>query len=326
MSDTGPTRRPRLNGADDTSTQSTGLLRNWLRALRGKPESSWRDTIEELIEDSDEPEPSIQLHERMLLRNILRLQDTTAIDVMVPRADILGVDISTPLPDVLRILSEKAHSRVPVYRETLDDVVGLVHIRDVLAAQDPTSDAMAGETPEGRLLQGEEVSADQKTGLGDILRDILIVAPSMPVLDLLLEMRQRRQHMALVVDEFGGIDGLITIEDLIEEIVGEIQDEHEIDETPRLDERPDGSFLADARLPIELFEEQVAPVLEEDERDDVDTLGGLVFALAGRVPARGELLRHDAGLEFEVIDADSRRIKRLRVRRLPPDDPPEASG
>ena len=306
MTDTGPTRRPRINGADDTSAASStpGLFRNWLRGLRGKPESSWRDTIEELIEDGDEPEPSIQLHERMLLRNILRLQDTTAIDVMVPRADILAVDIVTPLPDVLRLLSEKAHSRVPVYRETLDDVVGMVHIRDVLSAK-----AALGE-PSAEGAEGD----GSAFGLRDILRDILIVAPSMPVLDLLLEMRQRRQHMALVVDEFGGIDGLITIEDLIEEIVGEIQDEHEIDEAPRLDERPDGSFLADARLPIETFEERVTPVLGDDERDDIDTLGGLVFTIAGRVPARGEVLRHDAGLEFEVIDADPRRIKRLRIR------------
>ncbi|NBC31483.1 MAG: CBS domain-containing protein [Alphaproteobacteria bacterium] len=306
MTDNGPTRRPRTNGADDTpSTQSHGLFRTWLRGLRGKTESSWRDTIEELIEERDEPEPSMQLHERMLLRNILRLQDTTAIDVMVPRADIVAVDISTSLPEVLRVLSEKAHSRVPVYRETLDDVVGMVHIRDVLSVRSP-----------GAAGDGEDEDAAGATCLRDILRDILIVAPSMPVLDMLLEMRQRRQHMALVVDEFGGIDGLITIEDLIEEIVGEIQDEHEIDETPRLDERPDGTFLADARLPIEDFEKRVTPVLEDNERDDIDTLGGLVFTIAGRVPARGELLRHKSGLEFEVIDADSRRIKRLRVRRV----------
>lgn len=317
MTDTGPTRRPRVNGADDTSTTpSQGLFRTWLKGLRGKAEPSWRDTIEELIEEGDEPELSIQLHERMLLRNILRLQDTTAIDVMVPRADILAVDIATTLSETLRILSEKAHSRVPVYRESLDDVVGLVHIRDVLAAQTSGGN--------GASDQGEDEG--RETGLRDLLRDILIVAPSMPVLDLLLEMRQRRQHMALVVDEFGGIDGLITIEDLIEEIVGEIQDEHEIDEAPRLDERPDGTFLADARLPIETFEQRVATVLDDGERDDIDTLGGLVFTIAGRVPARGELLRHKSGLEFEVIDADSRRIKRLRVRRVPLEDQPEESS
>lgn len=313
MSDTGPTRRPRTNGAEETATPSPGLFRNWLRGLRGKNESSWRDTIEELIEERDEPEPSIQLHERMLLRNILRLQDTTAIDVMVPRADIVAVDIATPLPDVLGVLSEKAHSRVPVYRETLDDVVGMVHIRDVLAAR-----------PRAEAAGDDAAATEEDVGLRDILRDLLIVAPSMPVLDLLLEMRQRRQHMALVVDEFGGIDGLITIEDLIEEIVGEIQDEHEIDEAPRLDERPDGTFLADARLPIETFEERVSPILEDDERDDIDTLGGLVFTIAGRVPARGELLRHKSGYEFEVIDADSRRIKRLRVRRVAQDEQPDA--
>jgi len=143
------------------------------------------------------------------------------------------------------------------------------------------------------------------------------VAPSMPVLDLLLQMRQSRQHMALVVDEFGGIDGLVTIEDLVEEIVGEIEDEHDEEEAPMLVTRPDGTLLADAGLSIDEFLNEVGPVLNEEEQEDFDTLGGLVFSLAGRVPSRGELLKHYSGMEFEVIAADPRRIKRLRVRNLP---------
>jgi magnesium and cobalt transporter len=140
----------------------------------------------------------------------------------------------------------------------------------------------------------------------------------MRVLDLLLQLRLSRQHLALVVDEFGGIDGLITIEDLVEQIVGEIEDEHDIAEGPKLLPRPDGTMVADARATIEEFEQQVGPVLTEEERDaDVDTLGGLVFNLAGRVPSRGELVTHPSGISFEVIDADPRRIRRLRLRNLP---------
>jgi CBS domain containing-hemolysin-like protein len=140
----------------------------------------------------------------------------------------------------------------------------------------------------------------------------------MPVLDLLLQMRQTRQHMALVIDEFGGIDGLVTIEDLVEEIVGEIEDEHDDETEPGMIERPDGTLLVDARVPIAAFEERVGSLLEEDERADIDTVGGLVMSVAGRVPGRGELLVHPSGLEFEVVDADPRRVKRVRVRNVPP--------
>jgi CBS domain containing-hemolysin-like protein len=151
-----------------------------------------------------------------------------------------------------------------------------------------------------------------------MIRKVLVVAPSLPVFDLLVQMRQSRTHIAMVVDEFGGIDGLVTIEDVIEEIVGDIEDEHDVDDTPVTIERPDGSIIADARIPIEAFEEQHGTRLRHNGNDeDVDTLGGLVFTLAGRVPRRGEVIPHPGGLEFEVLDADPRRIKRLRVRGLP---------
>jgi len=216
---------------------------------------------------------------------------------MVPRADIVSIDITAGLDEVVEAMSTGGHARLPVYRDNLDDVVGIVHIKDVL-----------------RYAKGREAF-----DINRILRTVLVVVPSMRALDLLLEMRQSRVHMALVVDEYGGVDGLITIEDLIEEIVGEIEDEHDVAEGPKLQPRPDGSIIADARAEIEEFEEMVGPVLSDEERaEDIDTLGGLVFYLADRVPARGELIVHpQSGISFEVMEADPRRIKRLRVRNLP---------
>lgn len=296
--------RPRADGADNDQQQSgqaeVGLFRNWLRAaLRGKPDNSWRETIEELIEDNGEAQAEAADHERVLLGNILRLKDLTAYDIMVPRADIIACDIETSIPDFMSVLTEHAHSRVPVYRETLDDTVGFVHIKDVMA----------------HLAKGGDFQ------LSELVREVPIIAPSIPVLDLLLEMRQQRQHLALVIDEFGGIDGLITIEDLVEEIVGEIQDEHDMDDEPAMVEAADGSILADARLPLAEFEAKVGPLVDDGDREDIDTLGGLVFSIAGRIPARGEVLRHETGLEFEVVEADPRHIKKLRVRPAAPADP-----
>ena len=307
MTDSSSSRRPRTGGAEQPNT-SRGLFRAWLKtALRSKGEGNWRETIEELIEENGEAEAggeAVAGHERMLLGNILRLRDLTAYDIMVPRADIVAIDVGTPLADTLSLLARKAHSRVPVYREKLDDILGMIHVKDVMPYI-------------AERLTRQDADEVEEKALGDFLRDVLIIAPSMRVLDLLLEMRQKRQHMALVVDEFGGIDGLITIEDMIEEIVGEIADEHDNEIAPQLIERPDGTFLADARLPIEEFEARFGKVLDDNERDDIDTLGGLVFALAGRIPARGELLRHPAGFEFEVAEADPRRIGRLRIRQVP---------
>jgi len=275
-------------------------LRNWLRSLRRgrNGEASLRDAIEELIEESEnEPDAAlIGRDESSLLLNILKFGDLTAYDIMVPRADIIAVPVDIELAALVRALVSQGHSRLPVFRETLDDVVGMVHIKDVLAC----------------------VAGDRDYALSSLTREVLFVAPSMRVLDLLLQMRLSRVHMALVVDEFGGIDGLITIEDVVEQIVGEIEDEHDVAEAPKLVPRPDGTLIADARTPIEEFEARVGPVLTAEEREqDIDTLAGLVVSLTGRLPSRGELISHPSGLAFEVLDADPRRIKRLRVRNLP---------
>ncbi|HJT07588.1 MAG TPA: hemolysin family protein [Stellaceae bacterium] len=282
-------------------------LRNWLRQLR-RPrngETSLRESLEELIEEHQEEEP-IDPHERTLLTNILKLHELNAADIMVPRIDIIAIEVETPFAEAVKQMVEHGHSRVPLYRETLDDVIGIAHIKDMLPY-----------AADGRSVP-----------LAKIARKVLFAAPSMPVLDLLLQMRLSRVHMALVVDEFGGIDGLVTIEDVIEEIVGEIEDEHDDADQPKLIERPDGTLIADARTPIEALQVRVAaPLLEPDQEESIGTLGGLVGALAGRVPNRGDVLRHPAGIEFEVLDADPRRVKRLRVRGLAPAvTPPAADG
>jgi CBS domain containing-hemolysin-like protein len=287
---------------------------NWLRGLFGsKNAESLRETIEEIIgaaqeiDDQTEGPVVISGDERVMLGNILKLRHLTAYDVMVPRADIVSVELGMPIDDLIEKMIRAGHSRLPVYRETLDEVIGIVHIKDLL----------------------EYVKRARPFDLADIVRRVLVVAPSMRVLDLLFEMRLSRVHMAMVVDEFGGIDGLITIEDLVEEIVGEIEDEHDVSEVPKLEMTPDGTMIADARATIEDFEALVGPVLSEEEREeDIDTLGGLLFSLAGRVPSRGELVEHsDSGISFEVLEADPRRVKRLRLRNLPKRiDEPEEDG
>jgi CBS domain containing-hemolysin-like protein len=206
------------------------------------------------------------------------------------------------LPEVIELMTKMGHSRLPVYRETLDDAIGMVHIKDVLA------------------WRGE----DAAFRLAKIMRRVLFVAPSMEVLELLLEMRAKRSHMALVVDEFGGVDGLLTIEDVVEEIVGEIEDEHDRDLEPNLVLRADGTIDVDARAPVEVLEEKFGHKLSDEEREEIDTLGGLVVSLAGRVPIRGELIAHPSGVEFEVLEADPRRIRRLRFRCPPGAEAAEA--
>ena len=282
-------------------TVTSGLLGR-IRQLGRKPEPSLRDSIAELVQEAADAVhqpgvlPELDRQERALIANVLRLRGTTADDVMIPRADIVAMRADVTLEQALEQIRTEGHSRLPVYRDQLDEIAGMVHIKDVYAY----------------------VGRPEAFRLESILRRPLMVAPQLPVLDLLLQMRQARMHLALVVDEYGGIDGLVTIEDLVETITGDISDEHDEVAGPLLTERADGSLDLDARLTVEAFERRLGPVLTEDERDaDIDTVGGLVFTLAGRVPARGEVLSHSSGFEFRVLDADARRIRRLRVRRTP---------
>jgi magnesium and cobalt transporter len=300
--DGGPS--PPKSNSDSSDNSRRGVWRSFWRRLR-RPrngEATLRETIEELIEHSQPGEETAVAAERALLSNILKLRDVTVEDVSVPRADIVAVEAGTPLLQVIDEMSRTHHSRLPVYRDHLDDVIGMVHVKDVLPF------ARAVEPPP----------------LESLLRKVLFVAPSMRPLDLLLQMRLARIHISLVVDEYGGIDGLVTIEDLVEEIVGDIEDEHDVAEAPRLTLRVDGTMIADARTTLEAFESRVGRVLRPEEREEVDTLGGLVSGLVGRVPGRGEIIPHPSGLEFEVLEADPRRIRRLRIRNVPV--PPTAAA
>jgi magnesium and cobalt transporter len=268
--------------------------------FRGRTEPTLRESIAELVQEAaDAPingdiAPELDRQERALIANVLRLRGKQADDVMIPRPDIVAMRADITFDEALAQFRAEGHSRLPVYRESLDDIVGMVHVKDVF----------------GYVGRAEEFALEK------ILRRPLMVAPQIPVLDLLLQMRQAHMHLALVVDEYGGIDGLVTIEDLVEEIVGDISDEHDEAEIPMWTERTDGTIDVDARLPIDDFEHRLGPVLTEDEREaDIDTVGGLVMTLAGRVPARSEVIPHSSGVEFRVIDADVRRVRRLRIRR-----------
>lgn len=251
-------------------------------------------------EAAAQADPRRNAASRARLRNVAAFERLRVDDVMVPRADIVALDVSSSLAEAAEIFSEAAHSRLPVYRETLDDPVGMVHIKDVV-----------------RHLAsgGNGAPLEEKRILDMIKRPVLYAPPSMPAADLLLRMQSRRVHMALVVDEYGGTDGLVTLEDLVEEIIGDIEDEHSQRGAPGVRQRGAQIWDADARAPIEDLERFTGRALElADMTEEVDTLGGLLFTLAGRVPERGEVIRHPAGLDFEVVDADPRRIRRLVVR------------
>ncbi|BAJ80750.1 HlyC/CorC family transporter [Acidiphilium multivorum] len=273
-----------------------------LSKMREQPDL--RQQIGELMEEAaaeaggEEGGTGLDRQERALIANVLRLRGITADDVMIPRADIVAMRADVTLDQAIDQIRREGHSRMPVFGEHLDDILGMVHIKDVVG--------YTGR-PEAFSLRA-------------ILRRPLMVAPQIPVLDLLLQMRQRRTHLALVIDEYGGVDGLVTIEDLVETIVGDIDDEHDEIEGPLMIDRDDGAVDLNARLPVEDFTTRFGDFLTEEEKEaDLDTVGGLVFTLAGRVPTRGEIISHPAGIEFLILDADARRIRRLRARRIAPE-------
>ena len=255
-----------------------------------------REELTDLIETSIKETVAFDNHESALLQNMLGLRDITAEDVMVPRADINAIDLSDSSQENFQKIVSTQHSRVPAFHESMDKVAGFLHMKDLME----------------RLATGE-FQADKPFDLTPLLRPVLFVSPSIRLLDLLHEMRLKRQHLALVVDEYGGVDGLITIEDLVEEIVGEIEDEHDFSTLPQFEVFDDGTAIAEARLEIGALEILTGSLLDKDEEDEIDTIGGLVLSLAGHVPSRGEVITHPSGIEFEVLEGDPRQIKKLRI-------------
>ncbi len=337
--------RERADRPEGLGQSLSSFFRGVFRARNG--DNGLRDTLDELIEEREESDLPITDHERVLLSNILHLRDLTIEDIMVPRADIVAIDVDVSLQDAVERMAACGHSRLPVYRDTLDNALGMIHIKDLvprlcappappaakaagggggLHPAKPAEPKSATKPAEAKpaakpVAKAASVVPGRGNRLEDSVREILFASPSARVLDTLLDMRLKRIHMALIVDEYGGIDGLVTIEDLVEQIVGEIEDEHDTGHDPQLITLPDGTLEADARLDLEDFEEQVGELFTEEERTEIDTLGGLVFRIAGRVPSRGELILREGGPEFEVIDADPRRIRRLRIRGVPvPED------
>ncbi len=292
-----------------------------LRAVFGWKQGSIRADLEVVLEAAHSKETGFSPEESTMLRNILGLRARRVDDVMIPRADIVSVQRDIALGDLVRVFEGAAHSRLVVYNESLDDPVGMVHIRDVIgdmvrrAAIDPKAKSRRKKPfPAGLDLKAIDLSVTLASAR--IIREILFVPPSMPALDLLAKMQTTRIHLALVIDEYGGTDGLVSIEDLVEEIVGEIADEHDDDEKPAIVRQSDGSFIADARAKIE---DVVATVGAEfavgDVADEVDTLAGYLMARGGRLPARGEVVPGPKGFEIQVLEADPRRLKKVRIAR-----------
>ena len=272
------------------------------RRLFGGGDTSLRESIEDVLEDDATQQADFSDEERHMLKNLLGFRDVRLDDVMVPRAEIDAVDADIAAADLLARFAQCGHSRMPVFRETLDQPMGMVHVKDVLSAIEASKDVEA-------------------VAIAELMRPVLFVPPSMPAMQLLVKMQATRSHMALVIDEYGGTDGLVTIEDLIEEIVGEIEDEHDEEEVLLKNGKDDGHWHARARLPLVDFEAALDVSFADVEGyDDIDTLGGLVFAEAGRVPERGEMIAYQLAdgrtLEFIIRDGDPRRIKSLDIRLM----------
>jgi CBS domain containing-hemolysin-like protein len=324
MSSSDPTDRVPPDDQADAPRRTETLL-DRLKSLIGLRSGSLRtDLAEVLAEDTVKAEFSPA--ERSMLQNILKLEKQRIGDLMVPRADIVAAQKDISIGELLRVFANAAHSRLVVYDDTLDDPTGMVHIRDLVcyltsrAAVAPDDERGASLFPAD--LDPRGVNLAERLAATGIVRPILFVPPSMPAIDLLVKMQATRIHLALVIDEYGGTDGLVSMEDIVEQIVGDIEDEHDDETSAMIVTQSDGSFLADARASLDEAAERVGPAFAAgEELEDVDTLGGLIVTLAGRVPVRGEIISGPGEFEIEVLDADPRRVKRLRIGRRPAELP-----
>ncbi len=281
-----------------------------------------RQSLETVIESHAQDTGGVAMADdaRSMLGNLLGFSKLRVDDLMVPRADITALEETATMRELLTLFTEAHHSRIPIYRETLDDVTGMIHVKDYLGwlASKGKGKKVKGTT-QGLALAAEELSITLKSATG-LHRDVLYVPPSMPASDLLVKMKTSHIHLAVVVDEYGGTDGLLSFEDLVEAIVGDIADEHDDDEeTDLIRKQSDNVYVADARISISTLDQMFhVDLLSEDQEDEADTLGGLVFEMRGRVPPRGEIIKHPSGLEFEIMETDPRRVKKVRIHvKLP---------
>lgn len=291
-----------------------GLFARLREALNNRGKSTIRAELTEALEEIGNALPdSFSESERALLQNVLQLRELRLDDVMVPRADIDAVDADDSLADLIMCFRTANHSRLPVYEDTLDNIVGFIHIKDALQRITEETVASEGAKPSAPVKLVSS-ALRRRIGSEQLVRKVLFVPPSMLVGDLLAQMQATHLHMAIVVDEYGGTDGLVTIEDLLESVVGDIEDEHDEDDGPLVKKIDEGTFIADARVELTELQEELGSDFDPGEHiEDVDTLGGLLFDLEGRVPVRGELITRFKGFEFEILAADARRIKRVRI-------------
>lgn len=316
----------------DPQSRDSGQAQNWLQGLRRRFGLSGGDKARAAFEDAlkgDEGEAAFSNAERDMLQRTLRFGGLRVDDVMVPRADIIAVDENETVRELLQTFDDAGVSRIPLFRETLDDPRGMIHVKDLMrwllgdSLGRPVTEGRGPATPIRNKPEGPaqrsaidlaRADLDKSIVSTKLRRPVLYVPPSMPATNLLIRMQTTRIHMALVVDEYGGTEGLVTIEDLVEQIVGDIADEHDEAEASLIAHDSRGGFIASARAPVSELEERLGlKLLTEDQVEEIDTLGGLVFALVGHVPSRGELVKHPSGLEFEILDADARRVKRMKV-------------
>ncbi len=263
--------------------------------FKSQDQNNLRESIQDVIEESSrngDASSNLTSKEKTILENILSINKLKASDVMVPRAEIVCASHDSSYQELIKIIEKESHSRIPIYRKDLDDVLGMVHIKD--------------------LIKVNFKETDKEFDLKNILKNVLFVPPSMPVLNILLKMQSTKLHMALVIDEHGGTDGLVTIEDLVEEIVGEIQDEHDQDDLVEFKKVNENTFIANAKMELEDFEKKIN---FNFNADNVDTLGGYVFSIINRVPQKGEIIKTNTIYSFEVLDADPRKIKVLKIYR-----------
>lgn len=275
-------------------SSKNNFLKKILKIFSSEDKNNLRESIQGAIEESSKnghDNSNLSYKEKTILENILTINKLKASDIMVPRAEIISASYQSNYDDLIVIINKESHSRIPIYRKDLDDVIGMVHIKD--------------------LIKFISSNSKEQFQIKDIIKDILFVPPSMPVLNILLKMQSTKLHMALVIDEHGGTDGLVTIEDLVEEIVGEIQDEHDNEEVIDFKKIDDKTFVADAKMEVSDF---IKRTNMDFNSDKVDTLGGYVFSLINRVPHKGEIIKtEDKKYAFEIVDADPRKIKVLKI-------------